>query len=1068
MKYRRHEQSVLFFPGIAAAFAIFLTFLLFPRSGSAMQDLPFDEGSVFINVPGVGGTEVDALFRGEEVHLSITGLFQYLKINHQISADNETISGFFLAADRPYTISKPKNQILLGGKTHPLDSAGLVQTVSGLFLRSDLFGKVFGIDCIFNFRNLAVNVQTKLELPVVREKKQELMRQNLHKIKQEVKTDTVIPRTFRFMEFGAYDWSVSSAQQPAGEQDTRLNLRLGAVVAGGETNLSLVYDSRRDFRLREQQYLWRFVNNDGRVLRQIQAGKVPVQATAMLYAPVIGVQMTNSPTTYRRSFGTYDLSDHTEPGWIVELYINNVLVDYVKADASGFFLFKVPLMYGSTSVQLRYFGPAGEERMKEERITVPHSFLPEKELDYTFTAGMLENGRQDRFSRLDVKYGLSKRITIGTGAEYLSSLTDGSPVMPFVNASARIASSLILSGDYTYGVRGKGALNYRLPKDLVLQMEYTRYKRGQQATFHSFLEERKAMISKPFKLGRLSGYSRLSINQIIYPKIRQTTGDLLLSASVKGVGVNLTTYGQSIGDGYLNIYSNLALAMRLPGRITFRPQIQYGYTFSRIQQIRAEAERPVFRRGYLNLSYQNGLNYNSGSFNIGLRVNLSFARTAFSARTSDHGVTFSQSITGGGFLDLKRNYANMNNRSNVGKAGLVLSPYLDLNLNNRRDAGEPKVSGLELRMDGGRIEHSLKDTTIRIFDLEAYNSYLLELKSSSFDNIAYQLKNKTYKVAVDPNKLKFLEIPVIVAGEASGMVYIGNSEKGQGRIIVNFLRNGVRIASTVTESDGYYTYLGLPPGSYSAEIDSAQMEKLDLRADARTFIIKKSVTGDIAEGLDLRLLPESSPKPAEQVPAEKKDTASSGETFQGKLAGGSQGYFVVARGTGDPSQALKAQKDLSERSGHPVRISMEGSHSFKARIGGFASFEDASQFLTELTGSGFKNGFVLSPQPAGKPGASGEPGPEGRSVVHKNSLYAIIIGKADHEEELLPLQSLIRQVLRLNAWPMKNGKKHSLQVLGFPDEATAEQALKKLNASGISGYLLPYQVKDVRTAPVND
>ena len=128
---------------------------------------------------------------------------------------------------------------------------------------------------------------------------------------------------------------------------------------------------------------------------------MPIQS-ATLYNPVIGVQLTNTPTTYRRSFGSYTLSDRTEPGWIVELYVNNVLVDYVKADASGFFTFEVPLVYGNTMVKLKFYGPWGEER-KEQNINIPFTFLPVKTLEYTASAGIVEDSVQSRFSRASAK-----------------------------------------------------------------------------------------------------------------------------------------------------------------------------------------------------------------------------------------------------------------------------------------------------------------------------------------------------------------------------------------------------------------------------------------------------------------------------------------------------------------------------------------------------------------------------------------------------------------------------------------------------------------------------------------
>jgi hypothetical protein len=67
-----------------------------------------------------------------------------------------------------------------------------------------------------------------------------------------------------------------------------------------------------------------------------------------------------------KSTGEYPISDYTEPGWTVELYVNNVIVDYQTADASGFYSFDVPLVYGTSEVMLKFYGPYGEERVEEQ------------------------------------------------------------------------------------------------------------------------------------------------------------------------------------------------------------------------------------------------------------------------------------------------------------------------------------------------------------------------------------------------------------------------------------------------------------------------------------------------------------------------------------------------------------------------------------------------------------------------------------------------------------------------------------------------------------------------------
>jgi hypothetical protein len=309
------------------------------------------------------------------------------------------------------------------------------------------------------------------------------------------------------------------------------------------------------------------VNNDRPLIRQVTAGKIYSQVTSSIYDPVVGIQFTNTPTTYRRSFGTYTLSDITEPNWIVELYVNNVLVDYMKADASGFYKFEVPLVYGNSAVKLRFYGPWGEERTKEQNISIPFNFLPARELEYSVSAGIVEDTLSSRFSRASLNYGISRRMTIGGGVEYLSSVINGN-TMPYLSASMRILSGLLLTGEYTYKVRSKGLLRYRLPSNLQFELNYTKYETGQKAIIYNYLEERKAVVSIPIKGKNFAAYSRMTVNQIVLPYLTNTNAEMLWSGSVYGVSTNFTTYGlfTDLSDPY--VYSNLSLAFRLPGRFT--------------------------------------------------------------------------------------------------------------------------------------------------------------------------------------------------------------------------------------------------------------------------------------------------------------------------------------------------------------------------------------------------------------------------------------------------------------------------------------------------------------------
>jgi hypothetical protein len=841
----------------------------------------YDEVPVTLNVPRIGSLEIQALIYGQQLYLPINDLFDFLKIRNIVSPDFDLVEGFFIYPKDTYFIDKTNNRIVYQFKTFELKPRDLIRTESNLYLKSDYFGQVFGLDCVFDFRSLSVTLHTKIELPAIREMQQELMRRNIGRLKGDNKVDTIIRRTFPLFHLGIADWSVISTQETKGRTNTRANLGLGAIVAGGALDLSLNYNSDEKLNLRQQFYQWRFVNNDHAALRQVTAGKIFAQSTSSVYAPVIGLQFTNTPTTYRRSFGTYTLSNTTEPGWMVELYVNNVLVNYTKADASGFYTFEVPMVYGNSIVKLRFYGPWGEERTSEKYITIPFNFLPLHQFEYNVTAGIVDDDPKSRYARGVINYGLGSRITVGGGMEYLSTVASGK-TMPFVTASVRLSQHVLVSGEHTHGVRSKGIISYRLPSNLQVDLNYTRYVKYQTAININFLDEKKVVLSMPFRGKKFTAFSRFTLTQFTLPyslgsvpktNTKYTTAEMLLSAVVSGVSSNLTTYAIISDKGNPLVYSNLSMTFRLPGGIRFTPQAQYEYREKNFSTIKGEVEKSLFHRGYLNVAYEKSLiNEKISSVTIGLRYNLSFAQTFFSAVKSRHIITTTQSARGSLMYDGKTNYLGANSQTNVGKGGIIILPFLDLNCNGRHEPNEPKVEGLKLHINGGgRIEHNAGDTTIRITGLEAYTSYYIELEKNSFDNIAWQIKKPTISVAVDPNLLKLIEVPVAVVGEASGKVsLIGNKGlNALGRIIVNiYNHDSILVVRMLTESDGFFDFIGLAPGEYTASVDAVQLTKLQMiSSPALSFKISQNVEGDIVNNLEFIL--QSAPENISPVPVDK-------------------------------------------------------------------------------------------------------------------------------------------------------------------------------------------------------
>ena len=213
--------------------------------------------------------------------------------------------------------------------------------------------------------------------------------------------------------------------------------------------------------------------------------------------------------------------------------------------------------------------------------------------------------------------------------------------------------------------------------------------------------------------------------------------DFRISFRSKHKSYNLCTASSENVKPYL--YSNLSLSLRLPAGFIFMPQVQYGYTENKLFSAKARLEKHVMKNGFINLSYEQNFSNNLKLAEAGFRYDFSFAQTGASVRQYNNKTSFIEYARGSLINDRKTKYLGTDNRPNVGRGGISVVPFLDLNANGKKDPGEPKAYGLNLHSNGGRIEKSDRDTTIRILGLEPYTNCFIDLDPNSFENISWRL-----------------------------------------------------------------------------------------------------------------------------------------------------------------------------------------------------------------------------------------------------------------------------------------------------------------------------------------
>lgn len=818
------------------------------------QELPdFDEITVTLTAKDIGRKEINILVIEQDAYLPVSDLFNFLAIKNSLSASGDSISGHILNPKDLFSIRKKPGNIIYAGKKIQVPGNDLIFTANEYFLKANYYGEAFGIYCKFNFRSLSISLNTDVDLPFLREKRQELMRHNISVLKNQVKPDTIIKPQFEWLSLGAMDWSITQNSYRS-KNDFIARASFGGTLAGGETVANLVFSNGQPFVLKNQFFQWRYVNNDKNLFKQIRLGNVFSPASYAPMPSLLGVQINNSATHKRVSFGTYLVSDFTNPGWIVELYINDVLVNYTKADASGLFTFEIPLVYGNTNVRYKFYGPWGEEKSADKIINVPFTFLPKNKFEYTLTAGKIQDDSKNIYSRATANYGLSQKITIGAGAEYNGSF-EKNKLLPFANASVRVGGAIIYSAEFSPGLLFKSAVNLRIKNQLQLEAQLIKYNADQHILATSSLLDKKLTLSMPFKYKRIYGFGQLQYKESKFYKEYLRTAEWLMSAGTGRLNISITN-NAFFSHRSAEILSKVSLNIALPYKLRLSPQLQYRYYDNKILLLKVDAEKRLFKTMVATLGYEYNKLFATSDYNVGLRYNFSFAQTSFSARKAAGGLNITNSASGSVLIGKKINNIKLGANGMVSKGIIEILPFLDYNGNGIKDKGEPEVKNLNLRVDGTKVERSFDKSKVIISALESYNKYFIKLDDKNFENPAYQLGNKIIQVTAMPNQVQQIPVPVLIMGEASGYVYTEEEgkKKGIGKLIVNIFDTAQNlVARVITEPDGYFSYLGLRPGNYTAQTDHTQLSKINMKniTGSFAFKVKESKEGDIVDGIEL-------------------------------------------------------------------------------------------------------------------------------------------------------------------------------------------------------------------------
>jgi hypothetical protein len=664
------------------------------------------------------------------------------------------------------------------------------------------------------------------------------------------------------------DWSLSSSTTDP-VRSTVLQLGIGAQVLGGGLEIQQTVQ-REAFGPDATLWSWTSAWPDRPWLRQARVGDV--QGSGPEPRSIYGVVVSNAPFVRSADFGTDALGGTLPPGWEAELYRGGQLVGYTPADAVRRFRLDVPVTYGPNPVDVVLYGPHGEVVRRSRTFFVPFERLPSGRFEYALGGGACRDEPCRRAGNLDLRYGLSSRVTAEAGLEYLARDTVGGRAYPYALLSAGLTPALGLTGQ----VVARGLLRARADfdpgPDLHLDVEHEVFDTSAVAFLAGRTVGRTRSTADAFWRPAVLGgalYFQGSFSRTAGSLTRSDLGSGTVTLVILGIRVSVGAHrnAQRLAAGATTVQSGLdgsaQAVLHGPGRLlratfvrgeirTECPQELVSCTHQ-VTRVAGTLGRQLlsFLRLDLGATWQRG--WGRPSFDLGLTTALPALRAvSHNSWDPEAGVGGTQVLEGSVLWDRQRGHVDFGNGRSLGRAGIAGVVFFDANADGVQDEGEQGLANVLLRV-GSRAVVTDSSGRFDVFDFVPFERAVVAVDSQSLPNPTWVPAEPLLAVRPTPNSYQLLPIAVVQGGEIGGRVLWEGHERALGGIRVVF-RDQEHGAETTaaTFSDGAFYVMGLRPGRYWVFVDADQLQQLGLRSEPVSVTIGAADQGQL-EGVTVRL-----------------------------------------------------------------------------------------------------------------------------------------------------------------------------------------------------------------------
>jgi hypothetical protein len=759
--------------------------------------------------------------------------------------------------------------IIVGNDTVQLAPAEIAIRPTGVFLRSSRLGTLVQGDLAFNAAALSMSISRRIPFPaqqrLIAEQRRAMLIAHQRRVTDEVNDSVPYPA---IVGGGVLDWELSTVgADPRERSSARIRTAvaaLGGDLAAGMTleTGTLGNDTIRDLTLRYHRVFPR-----NRTVSQMRAGNI---ITNGIFARFVrGVEFTNRPYLQDHERGEVLLRPDLPAGWDYEVFQGNQLLGYSEPGARA--AVSIPLRAGTTPVQVRMLGPAGEEIVFSTLVyQAPVSMLAKDRVEYVVAAGRCDGPWCTRFANADVRYGATSLITVGGGLEHVADSADAS------TRAYALAS-------FTTGTRWTGEIQL-MPQ--ALYSANVGYFPGEGSAAHL-----RASQSRPgfgpvsvISADRTRWDTELTWDQRLKPGSssflgwRMPFGNVRLGSAIAGsAAFGLERWRMSASGSDHRGWSELRLDREINavrpttisartsqfvpvtiGSATYRPMINVSGGVGSIGVRLLELGASVQPRGHhvISAAMLWTREQRQPSLTIGWSARLGAVQAGARIAAGRSGASTAATLSGSTAVS---HAGQLTTRpvAMSGYGGLHGVVFVDHDGDGRFSAGDEVVPDIALVAGGIAVSADARGRYF-VWGLQPYAVSSIAVDSARIPDPSWSTAQAEIRVRPAPNVARRVDIALVQTREVVGSVIATQGVATAGGITLLITRLGSgETTSAVTFSDGQFYISRLRPGSYRLEVAPSSLQVLGARGQPAdlNFTVHAGGHQIVVELPPIRLIP---------------------------------------------------------------------------------------------------------------------------------------------------------------------------------------------------------------------